>query len=104
MKTDYNKKGMQVGDMLGIGMTLVVFGIGIAYGLSVLGEIRDDEVTDTAGCNATEHVNCSASYNASQKTIEGVGKLATKLPTIVTIVIAAIIIGILVRYLWIRYN
>ena len=81
----------ELGELLGIGMTLVVLTIGLAYGLQVQADIRDDM---TAG---------TAEYNATQDGITAVAKIPAKLGTIVTIVIAAVIIGILVRYLWQRF-
>ena len=77
--------------MLPIGLTLVVLGIGIAYGLEVMEDVQADM---TPASNA---------YNATGDAIEGVAKLPNKLPLIVTVIVAAIIIGILVRYLMVRY-
>ena len=81
----------EVADLMGIGMTLVVLVIGIAYGLQVTGEVQDDM---TAG---------SAEYNATADGITAVSKIPNKLGTIVTVVLAAVILGILVRYLWFRF-
>ena len=78
--------------LLPIGMTIVVFGIGIAFGLQVTGDIRDDM---TAG---------SAEENATNLTITAVSKFPEKLGIIVTAIIAAILIGILVRYLMVSYR
>jgi len=86
-----SKKGFGVGDLLGIGFTLVVLGIGLAYGLQVMGDVQDDMTTN------------SEEYNATGSAIEGVAKIPEKLPTIALIIVAAVIIGILVRYLWVRY-
>jgi hypothetical protein len=77
-------------DMLPIGLTIVVLGIGLAYGLQVLGDVQDDMTAD------------SAEYNATADTISGVAKLPEKLGTIVSVIVAAIIIGILIRYLLVR--
>ena len=74
-------------DMWPIALTMVVVGIGIAYGLDAIADVRDDFTADTA------------EYNATVDAIEGISKLPEKLPTIATVVVAAIIIGILVRYL-----
>jgi len=74
-------------DLLPIALTLVVAGIGIAYGLNVVGDVQDDMTA------------ASAEFNATKDTITGVSKLTTKLPLIVTVVVAALVIGILVRYL-----
>ena len=45
----------------------------------------------------------SAEYNASVSAIEGVAKIPEKMPLIATVIVAAIIIGILVRYLMVRF-
>lgn len=78
----------QISDLLPLGMTLVVLGIGLAYGLNVMADIKSDFTVNT-----TE-------YNATQDAIEGVAKIPEKLPLIATVVIAAVVIGILVRYLF----
>jgi len=93
--------------MLPIGLTLVVFGIAIAYGLNVMGDVQDDiddMHADVAGCNSTSHTACTDDYNASQDAIDGVAKLPEKLPLIATVIVAALIIGILVRYLMVRFG
>jgi len=80
----------EIRDMLPIGLTFVVLGIGLAYGLNVMGDVKDDMTTGTA------------ERNASEDAIAGVAKIPEKLPLIATVVVAAIIIGILVRYLVVR--
>lgn len=80
----------QIQDMLPIALTLVVVGIGTAYGLDVLSDINDDFTAGTLEANATDDA------------MEGVAKLPSKLPIIASVVVAAIIIGILVRYLFVR--
>ena len=79
-------------DLLPIAMTFVVVGIGVAYGLSVMGDVQDDM---TSG---------SAEFNATSSAILGVKKIPDKLPLIATVVVAAVIIGILVRYLFLRFT
>lgn len=80
----------EVGDLLGIGMTLVVLGIGLAYGLDIMADQQ------------TELIGSADAQGAVNDTITGIAKLPDKLPTIVTIIVAAVIIGILVRYLWVK--
>lgn len=46
----------------------------------------------------------SAEYNATGDAITGVAKLPSKLPLIVTIIVAVVIISLLVRYLMVRYR
>ena len=81
----------QIQDILPIGLTLVVTGIGLAYGLNVMGDVKDDMTV-----NSTE-------YNATQDALTGIAKLPNKFSLIVTVIVAAILIGILVRYLMVRY-
>ena len=78
--------------LLGAGMSVLVLGIALAYGLDVLGDVRDDMAANTAERNATDD------------TIAAVAKIPEKLGLIVTVIIAAVIIGILVRYLFVAYQ
>ena len=78
-----------VSDILYLALTLVVAGIGVAYGLSVLSDVK-------AGFTAN-----TAEYNATEDTITGVSKFSDKFGLIATVVVAAILIGILVRYLFV---
>jgi hypothetical protein len=82
-----NKKGFQVGDILPLALVIVVAGVGIAFGLNILGDVKGDMDTD------------SAEYNATGDTVTAVAKFADKLGIIVTVIVAAILLGILVRYL-----
>ncbi len=90
----------EIQDLLPIALTLVVVGIGVAYGLNVMGDVKTGMLTNTAGCNSTSDVRCGSDYNATGNAITGVAKLPEKLPLIATVVVAAIIIGILVRYMF----
>jgi hypothetical protein len=80
------KYKFDIKDMLPIGVTIVVVGLVLAFGLQITGDIQDDMTAS------------SAEYNATADTIDGVGKLSEKLPLIATVVVAVIIIGILVTY------
>jgi len=80
----------QVQDILPVALTIVVAGIGLAYGLNVLGDVKSDMTVNSSEANAT------------QDTITAVAKFPSKLGLIVTVIVAAILIGILVRYLMVR--
>lgn len=66
---------------------IIVFAVVAAFGLNILSDIKGDF---TAG---------SAEANATSDAISGIAKFTTKLPLIVTIIVAAIIITLLVRNL-----
>ena len=84
------KAKFQVQDILPIALSVTVTGIGVAYGLNVLGDVQDDMPAN------------SAEENATADAITAVAKFPSKLGLIVTVVVAAILIGILVRYLMVR--
>ena len=80
----------RIQDILPISFTLVVAGIGIAYGLDVSSDVRDDMTANTL------------EYNATTDMMTGVSNISAKFPTLGTIIVAAIIIGVLVTYLFVR--
>ena len=101
----------EVGDLLGVGMTLVVLGIGLAYGISVVGDVGADFCDYGVGTNGLclnssgrAGGTLSVEFNATHDTKVALAKIPTKLGLIVTVVLAAVIIGILVRYLFIRFG
>lgn len=81
-----NRKGQQLnlGSLLTVGITLVVVGVALAFGLQVMGDIKADMTANSAEANATGDA------------ITGVSKLTGKLPTIGLVVAAVIIVGLLV--------
>jgi len=81
-----NKKGqaLNLGSLLTVGITLVVVGVALAFGLQVMGDIKSDMTANSAEANATGDA------------ITGVSKLTGKLPTIGLVVAAVIIVGLLV--------
>ena len=85
------KAKFQLSDILAIGLTLVIAGIGLSYGIEVMGDIRDDQTANSLERNATEDA------------MSGVAKLPEKMPLIATVAVAAIIIGVLIRYLAANY-
>lgn len=84
------KAYVDVSDILPLALTLVVAGIGIAFGLDVLSDTQADFTAN------------SAEYNATQDTITGVAKFSDKMGLIATVIVAAIVIGLLVRFLFLR--
>jgi len=95
-----NKKGFAIGDMLPLGMTIVVLGIALSLGLTVLGDFKADQITGTSGCNSTTTGACGNAYNGTVDAEEGLTKFTSYLPTIGLVVVIAVIIGIITRYLF----
>ena len=100
--------------LLTAGITLVVVGIALAFGLQVQGEVRDqigvaDCTSRTDGFTSYNSTNMlctnstggtvsvgTSSFNASGDAIDGVSALTGQMPTIGLIVAAVIIIGLLI--------
>lgn len=110
------KAHFDVGDLLPITLTIIVAGIGVAYGLSVLADVKDDQgdsacsgywntgtdVCQVSAANTTVLSANDAATNATAQAITAVAKFPEKFGLIVTVIVAAILIGILVRYLMVR--
>ena len=125
----------RIQDILPVAFTLVVAGIGIAYGLEVSSDVKEDNCDGTLtnwdsaeescySCpnstyntfqpstnlcnNGSTTFNVSAteydgiSYTATNNMMTGVANVSSKFPTLGTIIVAAIIIGVLVTYLFVR--
>ena len=99
----------EIQDLLPIGFTLIVAGIGLVYGLNVVGDVRSDMADNyptTATCNVSgsgDISGCGYDVNASSDAIRGIAKIPEKMPLIATVIVAAVIIGILIRYLMVRF-
>jgi len=122
MSSNKREINYSVQELLGVGFTLIVLGIGIAYGLEIMADSRDDFGTDSCADTTLTGYNASslkcyntsnqaqaevspqtAQWNSTVDGITGVAKIPEKLPTIATVVVASVIIGILVTYLWARF-
>ena len=103
---DMTKKGFTVGDMLPLGITIVVLVIALSLGLTVLSDFQEGELpaTETEFCNASsgDYTGCSASWNGSGDAITSLTTFTDYIPTIALVIVVAIIIGVVVRYLMTR--
>jgi hypothetical protein len=102
----------EINQLLPIGFTFIVLGIAIAYGFSIMDDVKTDQCTYGADAYGTctnstggtgGDLGMTTAYNATKQSEEAVAKIPAKLGLIVTVVIAAVILGILVRYLMVRY-
>jgi len=90
-----NKKGQTLDGLQGVIWTLVIIGIMLVVGLTVLDNLQDTTLdADVTGCNATTTTNCTEAYTAAGATIDAVSDISDWLPVIVVIIIAAVILGL----------
>lgn len=84
------KREMSLGDVAPFAITIVVVGITVVLGIDILTDFRTDFTADTA------------QYNATGQAIGALTELTDKLGLIALVVVVAIVIFLLVRYLMVR--
>lgn len=87
MKNKKQVREISIGDLLPIGMTLIVLGIGLSFGANIVSDIGNDF---TSGSTEEGIIN---------NTLDGIDTLASKMGIIALAVVAGVIIFILYRYL-----
>ena len=115
------KPKFDVSILMSVGITIVVVAIMLAFGLQITGDVRDDIAVDScagkttytsyneatglcynpANASQTQAVGTSE-YNATVDGLEAVSKISGKLGIIVTVIIAGVLLGILIRYLYVK--
>jgi len=107
---------MEVGEIFSVAMTFVIVGIGVSYCIVVLESSKDSLATCPAlrsynetsdKCylltNTSDTIDpVNDAYVSQTDTIDGVDNFPEKLPLLATILIAALIIGILIKYMGAR--
>jgi len=86
MKSQKPVAQFQLADLSTAALTVIVVGLIIAFGLSIVASVSS---TFTAN---------SAEKNATNKTMEGITVFSDKLPTISLVIVGALLIGLLVNY------
>ena len=81
-----NKRGFELSTLASIAVTFVVLAIVLSFGGTILGDLRDDQTVN------------EVDYNATTKGLESIEEFSSWLPTLAIIIVAAVIIGIIVRY------
>jgi|TARA_R100000501_G_C2629906_1_gene124878 Na+/proline symporter len=81
-----NKRGYEISTLAGIAIVFVVLAIVLSFGARILDDIQDDQ---TSG---------NVDYNATDNGLASIEEFSSWLPTLALIVVAAVIIGIIVRY------
>lgn len=101
---------MELQDLLPVGVTLIVVGLVLAFGLQIIGETTPEMCSSGYTYNtSSEYCMDSTNYsselwtrtaqlNGTLDAREGVAKFPSKIPLIATVVVAVVIIGILIRY------
>lgn len=86
--------------MVPFAISFVVVVIVIALGGSLMGTFQANQVTGAAGCNATVTTGCGIPYNVTVQGMNGMKTFGDYLPTIAIVLVIAVIIAIIVTYLY----
>lgn len=114
---------LEIQDLLSYGMVILIVGIAIAFGIQVTGDIRDDiGTTDCAtrtdgfttysattrdclnSSSAHSDLTSSQAFNGTVDTTVSLAKFPAKLGTIASVIVIAVIISILMTYLYTRFR
>jgi len=93
---------MDLVDLFPIVVTFVAIGVLLSFGLNVQSTIQHTgtfgyATVGSPGCNSTTEAGCGFEFNASRSAIQANNSLASNLPILGTITIAAIVIGVLIK-------
>lgn len=97
---------MDIKDLYPAAITFVALGVLLAFGLNVQTSVRNTFVTGAASCGANStggtggviaYDLCGYGYNASSNAILSNYNLSANMPILGTIVIAAVVVGVLIR-------
>ena len=78
-----NKKGFRLGDMSGIAITFVVIAVVLGIGSTILASVQEGQVAD------------GFAYNNTQQGLMALNELSDWQVTLATIVVAAVVIGVI---------
>ncbi len=81
--TKMNKKGFRLGDLSGIAITFVVLAVVLGVGSTILDSIQTGQTTD------------SYAYNNTEQGLQALNELSDWQVTLATIVVAAVVIGVI---------
>ena len=90
IEVEQTEADFEINDLLAIALVFVVLGLLLTYSADIQQDVRDDQ---TAGTYA---------YNISGESLETTSTFSEKSGTIAKVVIAAVIIGILMTYFYMR--
>lgn len=96
MKLFKNKKGaFGLENLQQAAIAFVIVTIVIALGANLLADQQAEEVTNTAGCNATDTSSCGVAYNATGEGLTALNSMSSRLGLFVTVIVLVLIIAII---------
>lgn len=96
IKNKKGQTGFSIGDLSGIGITLVIAAVVIGLGATIVTNIQ----TSGRGTafNATNSGTWTTAYNASGYGLSGLNTLGSYIPTVALVAVAAVVIGVVMVF------
>ena len=82
-------------DLTDLALGIVVLGVIVSVGATVLLNVRDTHVTNTPGCNETHTEGCGTAYNLSNSAAEGLGEYGNWFKILVIVGVAAVVLSLI---------
>jgi len=89
------KKKYSAVDLTDLAIGIVVLGIVVSIGATILINARDTFVTGALGCNATVTTSCGVDYNLSNAAATGLAEYGNWFDIIVIVGVAAVILSLI---------
>ncbi len=90
-------------DLVGIAIILVIIGAVLIFGTSMQVELRDDIQADLDTEQANRTLQDTTALVAANNSIAGIAKISGKQALIASVIVIAVVIGILIRYLYANF-
>lgn len=82
-------------DLTDLAIGIVILGIVVSVGATILVNVRDTNVTDTAWCNATDTNACGTAYNLANDAATGLAEYGNWFGIIVIVGVAAVVLSLI---------
>lgn len=96
MKIFKSKKGFQLKDLSNIGISLMIVAITLSIGATIVSNIAT--TNQPSGFNVSNPGTWDVAYNATTSGLTGVNTLASYIPTVALVAVAAVVVGIVLMF------
>ena len=85
----------QAVDLTDLAIGIVVLGIVVTIGATILLNVRDTNLTNTPGCNSTSTVDCDSAWQLADSAATGIAEYGNWFDIIVIVGVAAVILSLI---------
>ena len=82
-------------DLTDLAIGIVVLGIVVSIGATILLNVRDTNITNTPGCNSTDVTACDTAYTLADEAATGLAEYGNWFDIIVIVGVAAVILSLI---------